>query len=655
MAVPAFGQWPEPTPEELHMTAPAEDPGAKAVYLDFDENDNDMRNDHVITVRLKILTQAGVKRYSDIEPAMTGRHFAIEDVQARTIHSDGTVIPFKGHPFVKTIKERGETFKATVFSMPDVQVGSILEYTYRLSYDDGMLLPARWYIQHDAYALHEHYRFTPFDTSGSHYVKIDHDQISQGLSYIGRLPKDAKLEAANGVNHNYYELTVTNVPALPDEEYLPPIDSLSYRELFYYAAQMNDKDYWDKEGKYISKDINTFATAGAQMKTDVQTLTAAGDAPELKAKKLYIAAMKMENTDYTRRRSQAEEQAQGLHPIKTAEDVWKRKRGDSEQIAMTYLAMLRAAGIKAYGMEVTDRDHNLFEREFPDTSQLNGVIVVANLNGKDEFLDPGSQFCPFGMLAWEHSFAQGLRQVDGAGMQIAQAAPIDFKQTTLVRATILTLAPTGEASGTVSLTYTGEEAMLLRQREVGEDAGDTKHRMEEKLRRMLPGGMQLHVIQINNLDDGEKPLSVVYGVSGPVATITGHRLLLQEALLRQDEQEQFASATRKNAVYFQYPYLANDVVVLHLEPGVKLEGLPKPERAVALGSMAYTLDATSTGDTVRMTRSVGMNAVILNVTDYAQLRQFFGDLHAADENQVLFTREASAATATGPAAGGSAN
>lgn len=637
------------------MTAPAEDPEAKAVYLDFDENDNDMRNDHVITVRLKILTQAGVTRYSDIEPAMTGRHFAIEDVQARTIHSDGTVIPFKGHPFIKTIKQNGETYKATVFSMPDVQVGSILEYTYRLTYDDRMLLPARWYLQHDAYALHEQYRFTPFDTTGSHYVTIDHGQISRGLSYIGRLPKDAKLVAANGNGHNYYELTVTNVPALPDEEYLPPIDSLSYRELFYYAAELNSKDYWATEGKYISKDINSFATAGARMKTDVQTLIAASDAPDVKAKKLYVAVMKLENTDYTRQRSQAEEQAQGLHPIKTAEDVWERKRGSSDAIALTYLAMLRAAGIKAYGMEVTNRDHNMFEEEFPDTSQLNGVIVIASLNGKDVFLDPGSQFCPYGMLAWEHSFARGLRQIDGGGMEITQAAPLDFKQTSLMRVAILSLTPTGEASGTVSLTYTGEEAMMLRQREVGEDPADTNHHLEETLRRMLPGGMQLHVIKIDNLDDSEKPLSIVYGVNGPVATVTGHRLLVQEALLRQDEREQFTSATRKNAVYFHYPYLANDVVVLHLDEGVKLEALPKPEKALALGSMAYTLDATSTGETVRISRSVGVNAVILTVPDYPQLRQFFGDLHAADENQVLFTREAGAAAATGPAAGGSAN
>ena len=48
--------WPLPTPQELTMTAPPEDPGASAVYLSFDEDDSDQYNVHTITVRLKVLT-----------------------------------------------------------------------------------------------------------------------------------------------------------------------------------------------------------------------------------------------------------------------------------------------------------------------------------------------------------------------------------------------------------------------------------------------------------------------------------------------------------------------------------------------------------------------------------------------------------------------
>ena len=633
--------WVVPTAQELHMSAPADDPGANAVYLSYDENDDDQRNVHSIDVRLKVLTEAGVKRYADVEVNFSGRHFSVGDVEARTIHSDGTVIPFTGKPFVKTLRHRGETYKGTVFSMPDVQPGSILEYRYRLDYDDNMVLPARWYLQQDAYALHEHFIFKPLDQSGSKYVVLDHGQSSHGLFYVSSLPKTAKIVPDNSTAHPYYELTVEDVPALPDEEALPPLNSFSYRMLFYYAAQLSADDYWKTEGKFFSKDVNRFAVAGVKMRSDIAALTAASDTPEVKARKLYAAAMKIENTDFVSIHSQADDHAQGLREVRTAEDIWDRQRGSSDEIAMTYLAMLRQAGIQAYAMRVTDRDHNIFEPSYIDTSQLNDTIVIAAINGQEVFLDPGSRFCPYGQLAWPHSWAKGIRQTS-TGTAIAVSGPLKYQDTFLHRIAVLTVQPDGMASGTVTLTYTGQAATAIRQRETGEAPADTRQRFEETLRAMLPGGMQLHVISMENLEDGEKPLAVTFGVSGPIGTVSGHRLLVSESLLRGDEPGRFTSPVRKNGVYFHYPYASTDVVQLQLSPGIKLEALPQTQKTLVLGQFAYTIQATDKGDTVRLEREVAMNGLLVPVSDYPKLRQFFGDLRAADDNQLLLVRTAAA-------------
>ena len=42
-----------------------------------------------------------------------------------------------------------------------------------------------------------------------------------------------------------------------------------------------------------------------------------------------------------------------------AEDTWKQKSGNSEDIAMLYLAMARAAGLTAYAMKVVARDRGI--------------------------------------------------------------------------------------------------------------------------------------------------------------------------------------------------------------------------------------------------------------------------------------------------------
>src|SRR5258705_5659464 len=69
-----------------------------------------------------------------------GAGFNVEGVQGRTIHPDGKIIPFTGKPYEKLIeKTQGVKVMAKVFTMPDVEVGSIIEYRYRLQYDDRYL------------------------------------------------------------------------------------------------------------------------------------------------------------------------------------------------------------------------------------------------------------------------------------------------------------------------------------------------------------------------------------------------------------------------------------------------------------------------------------------------------------------------------------
>jgi hypothetical protein len=238
------------------------------------------------------------------------------------------------------------------------------------------------------------------------------------------------------------------------------------------------------------------------------------------------------------------------------------------------------------------------------------------------------------------------------GTAIDRAGSLDYKDTLDSRVAMLDVTDTGVANGTVTLRYTGQTAMLLRQRENGEAAYDTKHRFEEELRRMLPGGMQLHLISTANLEDGEQPLVLTFGVGGAIGTVSGHRLMISEALLRNDETERFTAATRKNPVYLHYPYTAADAVLLHLAPGLKLEAVPDEQKAKALDAMAYSIKVTSAGDQVKLMRTVALNGVLFQTDEYPKVREFFGNLRSADEGQLLFVREpVSAATETGAAGG----
>src|SRR3984885_10196270 len=129
-------QWTPPTPEELSMTSQKEVPGAPAVYLFREETTDDHLHMFSIYTRLKVLTERG-KEYSNVELSFArnneGVNVTIDSIQGRTIHPDGSIVLFTGKPYDKLVEKTGGIkIMSKVFTMPDVEIGSIIEYRYNL-------------------------------------------------------------------------------------------------------------------------------------------------------------------------------------------------------------------------------------------------------------------------------------------------------------------------------------------------------------------------------------------------------------------------------------------------------------------------------------------------------------------------------------------
>ena len=104
------------------------------------------------------------------------------------------------------------------------------------------------------------------------------------------------------------------------------------------------------------------------LKDAVAQIVAPADTDEQKARKIYDEVMKLDNTDFTREKTKAERKNEKLKQIKDAEDVWKQKSGSSDDIALLYVALARAAGLHAYPMQVVNRNHAIFDPTFLSTS-----------------------------------------------------------------------------------------------------------------------------------------------------------------------------------------------------------------------------------------------------------------------------------------------
>ena len=133
LSTSVWAQFQQPTDEELKMTADPKAPGAAAVYLNIEETANDPVHFRTYYARIKVLSEKG-KELATVElPYLKGTSKVVE-VKGRTIHSDGTVVPLVVKPEDLLIFKSGDRqVGKRVFTLPSVEVGSILEYRYQIT------------------------------------------------------------------------------------------------------------------------------------------------------------------------------------------------------------------------------------------------------------------------------------------------------------------------------------------------------------------------------------------------------------------------------------------------------------------------------------------------------------------------------------------
>jgi hypothetical protein len=320
--------------------------------------------------------------------------------------------------------------------------------------------------------------------------------------------------------------------------------------------------------------------------------------------------------------------------VKSTDDVWERKRGTDDQIAQLFVAMARAAGMKAYVMAVTNRDRNLFLKAYLSFSQLDNIIAIVNVDGKDQFFDPGQRFCPYGHLAWKHTMVQGVRQTDN-GSALAETPPESYKASRLQRVANLTMDEHGEVNGSVKMTWTGAPALKWRQSYLRGDVTSLQRDLRTMMEHLLPGGMDVKVSGIVDLDDYEKPLTVVYDVKGAIGSATGKRLLIPGDIFEANSRPTFAHQKRETPVAFDYPEEVQDAMRVNLPPSLGVESIPASAQVPLEKLAVYVFKTESTPTSVTVRRDFVLGDILFMPAEYPQLRTFYNQLETKDQEPIV--------------------
>jgi transglutaminase-like putative cysteine protease len=624
--------------EELKMTSEPLAPGAPAVILfrQVDRDDNGRTSHEDNYIRIKILTEEGRKN-ADVEiPFIKGGNDVVH-VRARTIRPDGSIAEFDGKVLEKTIeKTRGYKYVVKTFNLPDVQVGSIIEYFFTYDYQEYSLYGSHWILSQELFTKAAKFSLKPYVGSFENPVRLRwtwHD-----------LP-EGTVQPKEGSDH-VIRLEARNIPAFQDEDYMPPENELKARIDFIYSDEAFESDaakYWKQVGKKLNGSVESFVGKRKAMEDAVAQIVSPNDSPETKLRKIYDRVQSLRNTSYELAKSEQEQKREKEKEPANVEEVWKRGYANGTNLTWLFLGLARAAGLEAYGVYVSDRQNYFFSPATMDRTRLDSNVVLVKLNNKDVYFDPGAALTPFGLLPWPETGVSGLRLDKDGGTWIKSTLPPSV-ESRIERKASLKLSDSGDLEGKLTIAFSGLEGAIRRFEQLHNDAAERKRYLEEQAKEYIPVAVELELTNQPDWKSSSQPLVAEFSVKIPGwVSAAGRRALFPVGIFSATEKHVFEHTARVHPIYFQFPFEKVDDITIDLPSSWEVQSMPKPQNQGGQ-PVAYVLQAEKSANSIHLTRKVVVDLLLLDSKYYPTLRNFFQVVRTGDEEQIVLQPGANSAS-----------
>jgi transglutaminase-like putative cysteine protease len=692
--LPSRAQFQPVSKEELSMTADPAAPGAAAVYLYREETTDDPHAFRTIYARIKVLTEEGksagvvhidfpktfvFNAHGNNSSRMTGgfgggstqgsigaansAHWSMPSVahvgedapwdtdsyqgkaeigalEGRLVHADGTVVPLTGKASELLKATKGPRGTETTFTLPGVEVGSVIEYRYQVRYDRYLTAPnwqlqAPYFIHKERFIFKPSTQFLPRTQGGTGVLdsalKDPHDNVLTDIELRPNLPT-GKTVTRDAMGN--YTVDLTDVPAIPSEPFAPPINLAAYGVDFFYTYTPDVKDYWQKQMSFWNKALNNYTETTAALQIAVKETVGSSDSALDKAKKLYALVQKLDNLDGSPDGTPLT--GSEFIPHGKVESILLSKKGSSNEIAYLYLALVRAAGIKAQAVRVASRSVRAFSAQYMDNVQLDTALIALNIDGKEILVDPGTKMAPFEVLHWAHAGAGGVR-LDASNKVETFVTPMQKNtDNSILHVGSVNLTAQGNVAGTVKIAFIGQRAIGLRQLGVKSGADAVKEELNKMISAQVPQGIQAKVDHVAYLDDPGKQLLAVINVSGSFAKNSGGHLVVPRLFFEAQEKNPFpADKVRELPIDMRYPAQEQEQITYVLPAGYTLKENPQDANLRWEENAAYQLRTKVTGDSITDARVLARGFTLLDAKDYEQVRDFYQKVVAADQQELV--------------------
>jgi hypothetical protein len=310
-------------------------------------------------------------------------------------------------------------------------------------------------------------------------------------------------------------------------------------------------------------------------------------------------------------------------------------------VTLLFVALAKGAGFTSSVVFASSRESRLFDREVLSFSQLDSELALVRMNGKMVFLDPGTRFCPYGLLRWNRTGTAAMDMSDPGNL--INTPGVGDEAALISRSAEMKLSPDGGVKGEVRIEFSGTEALERRLSALETDEAGRKKELEDEVKHWLPANAKVEMTDSAAWDKEGEPLTVVLNVEVPeFASAAGKRILVPTALFQPKVKRVLKNGPRKYPIYYHYAFKEIDHINLELPEGYSAETLATPQRTGTKFAQ-YSSGATTVGKYVNLERDLRLSGVFFQPERYDELRDFFAKVQAGDDMQTVLRQGAAEA------------
>jgi len=623
--------WREVSPAELQMKTPQVEPDADAEAIFWEVRVDDKKLSKLSYnhyVRVKIFTERGREKFSKFDiPFYKGKK--VEDVAARVIKPDGSIVNLQpGDIFEREIvRSNNVKVKAKSFAVPGIEPGVIVEYQYSESFKGDSATGERLLFQRDIPMQRVTYFVRPYKGSTLNFVPFN----TSDVRFVET--KD-----------RFYEGTMTNVPALKTEPYMPPEDEvrlwtfLSYAPLNIGNQTLSSMLGWSFFANRYSPLQMLMTKPNKNIKKQAEAIVAGAATDEEKLKKIYsYVQTQIKNISYDT--SLTDEQREKID-IDKVEDVIKERAGSAFQVNLLCGALAAAAGLDAHLFFSSNRSEMFFNPDkVSNGAFLHSAGIAVKVNNTWMYLDPGTPYLGYGDMFWHDQNAVGML-INNASHSWVRT-PLTGYGTSLSRRTgKFKLSEDGTLEGEARIQYNGHQAISRREGNYQDSAAQREKEYEEEIKGRISTA-EISNLSVENFNDPSKPLTYSFKIRIPgYAQKTGKRLFLQPGFFEYGSNPVFSSATRTHSISFPYPWAEEDVTEIQLPKNFALDNADTPAEASdpqKIGSLKINIGVDKTTNTIVYKRNFhfgGGGNILFPASLYKPLKTMFDIFHKADTHTI---------------------